>query len=317
MRNQSSSRTWGQWAFGAAVASVCLGASLPRAWANDQRVLGYINHIPPESPEARTARHKKVTERRGRTPIMVHRGASAIAPENTLEAYNVAIDLGADGVEIDVHKSKDGVLYLMHDDTLDRMLNGSGKGKEKTYYEIVSLQYKNPKGPANQRTRVPTLAAFLELARRRAMLIHFDVKASGCQDDIIKMLDDADMWDQVVEVNAGNADKLRNHPKVKLLAYKGWFPSPTPEDNGKQFLATPGDMVFIQKDPTPAVKALGRKPGPAVPLPTDLRAEWTPAGEVTTRPTTAPASKTSASSSKADANAKAGKSESSSGAAKH
>ena len=81
-------------------------------------VWGTIDHIPPESPEERAARHAQVAERRRRIPIMVHRGARQCAPENSLAAYNGALDLGADGVEIDIRRTRDGILYLYHDDDL-------------------------------------------------------------------------------------------------------------------------------------------------------------------------------------------------------
>jgi len=57
-------------------------------------ILGYINHVPPETPAHRKWRHRKVAERRKGTPIMVHRGDDGAAPENTLEAYMAAIDHG-------------------------------------------------------------------------------------------------------------------------------------------------------------------------------------------------------------------------------
>ena len=68
-------------------------------------VLGYVNEIPPESAEARAERHSLVAARRAGLPIIVHRGVSNIAPENTLEAYAAAMDCGADGIEIDIRRS--------------------------------------------------------------------------------------------------------------------------------------------------------------------------------------------------------------------
>ncbi len=60
-------------------------------------------------------------------PLVIgHRGASAYAPENTLAAFNRAFEMGADGIELDVVLSKDGVPIVIHDDTLDRTTNGSG-----------------------------------------------------------------------------------------------------------------------------------------------------------------------------------------------
>ncbi|MBQ6357559.1 MAG: glycerophosphodiester phosphodiesterase, partial [Clostridia bacterium] len=52
--------------------------------------------------------------------ILGHRGASGYAPENTLEAFRLAMDMGADGFELDVHLSRDGELIVMHDETVNR-----------------------------------------------------------------------------------------------------------------------------------------------------------------------------------------------------
>ncbi len=256
-------------------------------------VLGYINRIPPESAQAAKARHEAVARWRAGMPVIVHRGAHDAAPENTLEAYNAAMDWGADGCEIDIRRSKDGVLYLHHDDDLGRTVEGTGRIKELTYYEILSRPMKRY-GLADEQTRVPTLTAFLELARRRAMLIHLDVKEAGLQDEIARRLDQADMWDHIVEVNAANAERLRSHAKVKLLPYKGWWPEGKQAEDPeaiREFLSKPGRMA-ITDDPRPAVKALGdrelRMRQVPQKLPTTLRATWSPTGIVQTQPASAP-----------------------------
>ena len=61
-----------------------------------------------------------------KTQIWAHRGASAYAPENTLEAFRLAAEMGADGVELDVQLSRDGELVVAHDETIDRVSNGTG-----------------------------------------------------------------------------------------------------------------------------------------------------------------------------------------------
>lgn len=253
---------------------------------SSERILGYITHIPPESPEACVARHEEVARRRQGTPIIVHRGLRDAAPENTLEAYAAAMDVGADGCEIDIRRSRDGVLYLHHDDELGRMLEGSGKLKNMTYYEILTTPLKI-KGTATKETRVPTLAAFLVLARQRAMLIHLDTKESGIQDEMIRMFEEADMWDHLVEVNGGNAERVRSHPKVKLLPYKGWVPDGKEAANPEYIrsaLERNGAML-ISVDPRATLRYL-KKQGPEkpVPLPKNVRAWWTPAGLASTRP---------------------------------
>lgn len=245
--------------------------------AERPNVSGYINDLPRESLREKAQRRAIVRHRRASVPLLVHRGATTLAPENTLEAYAAAMDAGADGVEIDVHRTVDGVLYLMHDDTVDRTTNGSGKGWDMTYYELLQLSIK---GAPSKHTRVPTLAAFLQLTRERAMLIHLDVKQPGIQEDIERMIDKADVWSHIVECNQGNAEKLQKHPKMRLLQYKGWIPERQGEpdmDAVRSFLEQPGDMIFC-KDVELAVKALGRPKAEPVPLSDSLRTWWTPEG---------------------------------------
>ena len=67
--------------------------------------------------------------------VYAHRGASAFAPENTMEAFKLAVEMKADGIETDVHMTKDGVLVLMHDERIDRTTDGTGWIKDYTYEE--------------------------------------------------------------------------------------------------------------------------------------------------------------------------------------
>lgn len=264
----------------------------------DELFLGYITEIPPESKQTRLKRHEIIAGRRAGIPLMVHRGASKEAPENTLQAYSAAMDMGADGVEIDIRRSKDDVLYLFHDDTLDRETNGSGKVRDVTYYELLRLTPKRIYGRANKDTRPPTLVALLVLARRRNMLLHLDIKESGIQNQLAAMIDKMDMWDHIVEVNARNADRLRpaddpnkwdpNAPynKVKLIPYKGWSPTWNGIDEDiikaiKKWLpTTPGKQMVFCRDPRLPARAMGKTRSMPSPIPDNLRAWWGPSGIV-------------------------------------
>ena len=72
------------------------------------------------------------------SPIRVigHRGAAAYAPENTLPSFEHAVEVGADGVELDLHCTADGHLVVIHDDTLERTTDGSGAVEERTLEEL-------------------------------------------------------------------------------------------------------------------------------------------------------------------------------------
>ena len=222
----------------------------------------------PESAPEREARHRKIAERRSGPIVIVHRGASALAPENTLEAYAAAMDHGADGCEMDIRRTVDGMLVMLHDDGLDRMTEALGRINQYTYRELAGVSFRPIYGP-NPETRIPKLAAVLELARHRAMLLHLDIKEPGLEQDIARLLDAADAWDQVVAVNEYNAAELRKNPKLKLLTYKvsgldeGRLDMDP--DQVKGALAKPGNMIMVD-DPRVAARQLKRKPQP-VPLP--------------------------------------------------
>jgi glycerophosphoryl diester phosphodiesterase len=92
-------------------------------------------------------------------PVMLgyHRGANRYAPENTLPAIKKAVAMGADFVEIDVRTTKDGQLVLMHDSTVDRTTNGTGKVRDLTLAEIRKLDAGSWFSSAFRGTQVPTL----------------------------------------------------------------------------------------------------------------------------------------------------------------
>ena len=98
----------------------------------------------------------------GKNKILIagHRGNPSILPENTLESFKNAVECGVDMLETDIHRTKDNVLILMHDDDVQRTTDGEGLIREKTYEEIKKLNAGTAEHPAS----VPTLREFLEYA---------------------------------------------------------------------------------------------------------------------------------------------------------
>ena len=70
------------------------------------------------------------------TKIFAHRGASAYAPENTMEAFALAVKQEADGIELDVQMTKDGQVVVIHDETSDRVSDGKGAVRERSLIHI-------------------------------------------------------------------------------------------------------------------------------------------------------------------------------------
>src|SRR5438445_13848503 len=96
-----------------------------------------------------------------------HRGANRVAPENTLPAFEAAIALGCDYVEIDVRATRDGQLVLVHDRTVDGKTDGAGSVAEMDLADIRALDAGIKFSPGFRGTRVPTMSEALGLRHDR------------------------------------------------------------------------------------------------------------------------------------------------------
>lgn len=128
--------------------------------------------------------------------IIGHRGASAYAPENTLAAFELAAEQGADGVELDVQLSRDGRLVIIHDFDVSRTTNGQGQVAELTVAELQTFD-------AGKGQRIPTLDDLFETMGPR-LLYNIEIKYFG-------------WWDRGVETAVADriaAYQLENHVLV-------------------------------------------------------------------------------------------------------
>lgn len=114
----------------------------------------------------------------GNFTLTAHRGAAGLAPENTISAVRAGLKYGADRIEIDVHQSSDDSLIVIHDNTLDRTTNGSGKIKDFTYSELMkySAGIKYSEEYANE--KIPTLDEVIKEINGDAILL-IEVKHGG------------------------------------------------------------------------------------------------------------------------------------------
>lgn len=110
-----------------------------------------------------------------RTKIWAHRGASEYAPENTLEAFSLAVSQGADGVELDVQLSADGEIVVIHDEWIDRVSDGSGWVRDYTLKELKSFRFQKTH-PEYQDARIPTLREVYELLKPTDLEINVELK---------------------------------------------------------------------------------------------------------------------------------------------
>lgn len=119
--------------------------------------------------------------------IAAHRGASAAAPENTLAAFRAAIDLGADVIELDVQRTADGHLIVIHDPTVDRTTNGQGAVASYSLAALKALDAGGWFSPRFASERLPTLQEAVETVGSAAGLF-IEIKQGPVFDDGIEVV---------------------------------------------------------------------------------------------------------------------------------
>jgi len=107
--------------------------------------------------------------------VIAHRGASSYAPENTLAAFDLAIEMGAHHIELDVHATADGAVVVIHDDSVDRTTDGSGLVATQSLAALRKLDAGSWFGPKFAGERIPTLDEVLSRYIGRAH-VHVEIK---------------------------------------------------------------------------------------------------------------------------------------------
>lgn len=135
------------------------------------------------------------------TKVIAHRGFSGIAPENTLAAFQKAIDHGIEYFELDVHKTKDDSVVVIHDHSVDRTTSNEMKGRiaEMTYAELseVRVGYSSKFGDQFRNEKVPTLRESLQLAKGK-IKVCLEIKVNGAEEQVMQTLEELNMKDEVI-----------------------------------------------------------------------------------------------------------------------
>jgi glycerophosphoryl diester phosphodiesterase len=111
---------------------------------------------------------------------IAHRGARGYEPENTLKSFQKALDLNADGIELDVHLSSDGHLIVIHDETIDRTTNGKGFVNTFTLAELKTFLI-------DDQYEIPTLKEVFDLVNKKC-LINIELKGLGTADKVATLI---------------------------------------------------------------------------------------------------------------------------------
>lgn len=171
--------------------------------------------------------------------IVVHRGANALAPENTWQSAKAALDYEAKWIEVDVRKSKDGVLFNLHDETLDRTTNGKGLLSDMLSEDVRKLDAGSWFGPQFAGLPVPTIADMLDSLQGKAY-VFFDVKRGTPIPTLVNLVreksfaDKSFFWfgdeamlrefialapEMIIKVNASDIERLKYWQSVCKPSY--------------------------------------------------------------------------------------------------
>ncbi len=134
--------------------------------------------------------------------IWAHRGASGYAPENTIEAFLLAVQMGADGVELDVQFTKDRQVVVIHDERIDRTSNGTGYVCDYTLDELKQYNF-NKTHPEFTFCQISTLREILEILKETTLIINIELKTDvnfypGIEREAYKLVDEYGMKDRVI-----------------------------------------------------------------------------------------------------------------------
>ena len=167
--------------------------------------------------------------------MISHRGAAGLAPENTLASIREAIGQGAQFIEVDVQRSADGVLVLMHDRTVNRTTDGRGAIRELTWDEISELDAGSSFSPGFAGEPVPSLASVLELIRESAVSLVLEAKSPdlypAIEQQIAETIQGFDVHDRVIVVSLDHGWLERFHELAFdiSIGYLWVWPCNTPQ----------------------------------------------------------------------------------------
>lgn len=165
--------------------------------------------------------------------IWAHRGASAYAPENTIPAFQKAIEMKADGVELDIQLTKDDRIVVIHDETIDRTSTGSGWVKDMTLAELRKFNY-NKTHPEFEHADIPTMDEVLDLLKPTDLTIDIELKTGivfydHLEEKILALVKEKGMEDRV-NYSSFNHYTCRRIKELKKDAYVGFLYADGPID---------------------------------------------------------------------------------------
>jgi len=170
-----------------------------------------------------------------------HRGASEYAPENTLSSFYLGLLQGANGIETDVQRTRDGVLVLFHDDTVDRVSDGVGRVCDYTLEELKKLKiYGN--STTGFYDRVVTFREFLEKFSPYDISFAIELKGAGVEEDSLRMIEEFGLLERTT-FTSFYFDYIKKIKELNPKARVGWLIGEVGEDKMNDLMEIGGEEL--------------------------------------------------------------------------
>lgn len=164
--------------------------------------------------------------------VWAYRGASAYAPENTIPAFEMAVEMHADAVELEVQLSKDNELVVAHDETLERVSDGTGAIIDHTLKELRSLNF-NKTHLEFKKVQIPTLEEVYELLRPTGLIINVELRTRkvpypGIEEKVLNSTEQYGLEDRVIYSSFRHATlrrirMMQPEARTGILYSDGWM----------------------------------------------------------------------------------------------
>lgn len=170
-----------------------------------------------------------------------HRGASEYAPENTMSSFYLGLLQGANGIETDIQRTKDGVLVLFHDDTVDRVSDSTGKISDFTLDELKKIKiYGN--ATCGFYDTVVTLREFLEVFAKYDIYFALELKGSGVEKDTLAMVEEFGIMSRTT-FTSFYFEYIQNIKKLNPEARVGWLTDKTDDKTMNTLIDIGGEEI--------------------------------------------------------------------------
>ncbi|WP_339212412.1 glycerophosphodiester phosphodiesterase family protein [Ornithinibacillus sp. FSL M8-0202] len=203
-----------------------------------------VDGIVTENPTEAVAAFGKYPENTivQRPLVVAHRGVPSLAPENTMAGYHLAYELGADLIETDVQRTKDGHIVVMHDYTVDRTTNGTGAVADLTLEEIRALDAGIKFGEEFAGEKVPTFREFLEGFKGQDVVLLVELKAIGIEEQVLEEIMEVGVEDQVV-LQSFNMESVKKYREISPEISVGYLYSASVPGSSEQRIKDAEQML--------------------------------------------------------------------------